>query len=261
MAGPHGCRNRPAAQFDNRGWQFQTTDVDNCAPRVLNPAFPPPPLRSPFQPSEHLVRAPLCRGNGRGMACLRWACRRLFGPSRFLQKEWAGDVPLRPSAYMGRPRKGGRRWHETGDTSGVTAAPPLRIHPAPDPGRDGPASRHPSGRPGGGGWALPRPSRPLTDDGKVATAVRETGNMFATALEAIRQAPLKGVPMAEFFDQCWFLARVTTLPLIFAVDPLRDGDRPRGRVAPRNRSAHNPNSAPPWCWPWCVSRHQLPRRF
>ena len=31
--------------------------------------------------------------------------------------------------------------------------------------------------------------------------------MFATASEALRQAPLKGVPIAEFFDQCWFLAR------------------------------------------------------
>ncbi len=78
----------------------------------------------------------------------------------------------------------------------------------------------PSGRPGAGGaGVLTRPSRPLTDDGKIATAVRETGNMFATALEAIRQAPLKGVPMAEFFDQCWFLARVTTLPLILLSIP------------------------------------------
>jgi len=61
---------------------------------------------------------------------------------------------------------------------------------------------------------LARPSRPLTDDGKVATAVRETGNMFATAFETLRQAQLKGVPVTDFFGQCWFLARVTTLPLI-----------------------------------------------
>ncbi|HTY96509.1 MAG TPA: ABC transporter permease [Solirubrobacteraceae bacterium] len=80
----------------------------------------------------------------------------------------------------------------------------------------------PSGRPAagaGGVGVLPRPSRPLSDDGKVATAIRETGNMFATALEALRQAPLKGVPVAEFFDQCWFLARVTTLPLILLSIP------------------------------------------
>ena len=43
--------------------------------------------------------------------------------------------------------------------------------------------------------------------------------MFATASEALRQAPLKGVPIAEFFDQCWFLARVTTLPLILLSIP------------------------------------------
>ncbi len=76
----------------------------------------------------------------------------------------------------------------------------------------------PSGRPAATG-VLPRPSRPVTDDGKVATAVRETGNMFATAFEALRQAPLKGVPVSEFFDQCWFLARVTTLPLILLSIP------------------------------------------
>jgi phospholipid/cholesterol/gamma-HCH transport system permease protein len=76
----------------------------------------------------------------------------------------------------------------------------------------------PSGRPTTAA-VLPRPSRPLTDDGKFATAVRETGNMFATAFEALRQAPLKGVPVSEFFDQCWFLARVTTLPLILLSIP------------------------------------------
>ena len=43
--------------------------------------------------------------------------------------------------------------------------------------------------------------------------------MFATAFEALRQAPLKGVQVAEFFDQCWFLARVTTLPLVLLSIP------------------------------------------
>ena len=55
----------------------------------------------------------------------------------------------------------------------------------------------PSGRPARRRRAPPGPSRPLTDDGKVATAVRETGNMFATAFEALRQAPLKGVPVGR----------------------------------------------------------------
>ncbi len=75
----------------------------------------------------------------------------------------------------------------------------------------------PSGRPGAMD-VVPRPGRPATD-GKIASAIRETGNMFATACEALRQAPLKGVPVSEFFDQCWFLARVTTLPLILLSIP------------------------------------------
>ena len=129
-----------------------------------------------------------------------------------------GGAGARPSTCMRRPRKGGRRWLKrvTGQAS----------HPSRPPGTDATLSRAemarrlgtPSGRPGRSGRA-PRPSRPLTDDGKIATAVRETGNMFATAFEALRQAPLKGVPVSEFFDQCWFLARVTTLPLILLSIP------------------------------------------
>jgi len=65
----------------------------------------------------------------------------------------------------------------------------------------------------------PRTPRAPGDDGKIATAVRETGNMFATALEALRQGCIKGFPATEFFDQCWFLARVTTLPLILLSIP------------------------------------------
>ena len=76
----------------------------------------------------------------------------------------------------------------------------------------------PSGRSDAAG-VLPRPSRPLTDDGKVSTAVRETGNMFAIGVRGAAAGPLKGVPVAEFFDQCWFLARVTTLPLILLSIP------------------------------------------
>jgi len=59
---------------------------------------------------------------------------------------------------------------------------------------------------------LQRPSRPLTDDGKLATAVRETGNMFAPRSRRSARHPLKGVPVAEFFDQCWFkISDVTVL--------------------------------------------------
>jgi phospholipid/cholesterol/gamma-HCH transport system permease protein len=70
------------------------------------------------------------------------------------------------------------------------------------------------GLPGGG-----RGARADREDGKIAAAVRETGNMFATALEALRQLFVKGFPLTEFFDQCWFLARVTTLPLILLSIP------------------------------------------
>ena len=43
--------------------------------------------------------------------------------------------------------------------------------------------------------------------------------MFAIALEAIRPSNLRRFPVAEFFEQCWFLARVTTLPLILISIP------------------------------------------
>jgi phospholipid/cholesterol/gamma-HCH transport system permease protein len=59
----------------------------------------------------------------------------------------------------------------------------------------------------------------LRPEGKVASALRETGNMFSVSLEALRQLPLRGLPVSEFFDQCWFLARVTTLPLILVSIP------------------------------------------
>jgi len=49
--------------------------------------------------------------------------------------------------------------------------------------------------------------------------VQETGNMFSIGLDALRQLPRRGLPVAEFFDQCWFLARVTTLPLILVSIP------------------------------------------
>jgi phospholipid/cholesterol/gamma-HCH transport system permease protein len=66
------------------------------------------------------------------------------------------------------------------------------------------------------------PRRPLDQprpDGKVMAGVRETGRMFAVALEAMRQLFRRGLPVTEFFDQCWFLARVTTLPLILVSIP------------------------------------------
>jgi len=43
--------------------------------------------------------------------------------------------------------------------------------------------------------------------------------MFAIGLDALRQLFRRGLPVGEFFDQCWFLARVTTLPLILVSIP------------------------------------------
>ena len=54
---------------------------------------------------------------------------------------------------------------------------------------------------------------------KAGNALRETGNMFALALEALRQFSPRTFPYREFVDQCWFLARVTTLPLILVSIP------------------------------------------
>src|SRR5579863_8703761 len=64
-----------------------------------------------------------------------------------------------------------------------------------------------------------RPIVPARPDGKVAAGLRETGKMFAVALEAMRLLFRRGLPMGEFLDQCWFLARVTTLPLILVSIP------------------------------------------
>ncbi len=54
---------------------------------------------------------------------------------------------------------------------------------------------------------------------KVQGLLREVGAMFAIALEAIRLLFRRGLPVAEFIDQSWFLARVTTLPLILISVP------------------------------------------
>ncbi len=56
-------------------------------------------------------------------------------------------------------------------------------------------------------------------NGKVLSGVRETGRMVSLALESLRQLAVKGLPVGEFLDQCWFLARVTTVPLILVSIP------------------------------------------
>ncbi len=55
--------------------------------------------------------------------------------------------------------------------------------------------------------------------GKVHGGLREVGAMFAVSLEALRLLFRRGLPFREFVDQCWFLAKVTTLPLILVSIP------------------------------------------
>jgi len=49
--------------------------------------------------------------------------------------------------------------------------------------------------------------------------VRETGTMTATGLDASRKIFSRPWPLAEFLDQLWFLAKVTTLPVILISIP------------------------------------------
>jgi phospholipid/cholesterol/gamma-HCH transport system permease protein len=53
---------------------------------------------------------------------------------------------------------------------------------------------------------------------KLGNLLREIGTMFSVALESLRLLR-RGLPIGEFLDQCWFLARVTTLPLILVSIP------------------------------------------
>lgn len=59
----------------------------------------------------------------------------------------------------------------------------------------------------------------VTAGAKVAGLVRETGAMAAVSLEAMRRIFNRPFPLQEFVDQCWFLAKVTTLPVILISIP------------------------------------------
>ena len=54
---------------------------------------------------------------------------------------------------------------------------------------------------------------------KVQTLFRETGSMASVGLEAVRKVFSRPWPVAEFLDQCWFIAKVTTVPVILISIP------------------------------------------
>ena len=54
---------------------------------------------------------------------------------------------------------------------------------------------------------------------KPQTLFRETGNMFAVALEGLRKSYAVREWWKEFVDQCWFIAKVTSLPVILISIP------------------------------------------
>jgi phospholipid/cholesterol/gamma-HCH transport system permease protein len=54
---------------------------------------------------------------------------------------------------------------------------------------------------------------------RAAGLVRETGTMTAVGLDASRKVISRPWPLAEFLDQLWFLAKVTTLPVILISIP------------------------------------------
>src|SRR3954464_817847 len=54
---------------------------------------------------------------------------------------------------------------------------------------------------------------------KPAFVVRETGNLFAVTLDGIREIPKIRVWWQEYLRQCWFIAKVTSIPVILISIP------------------------------------------
>src|SRR5688572_25677804 len=54
---------------------------------------------------------------------------------------------------------------------------------------------------------------------KPRTLVRETGVMFAIALEGLRRTPFVRDWWREYLSQCWFIAKVTSLPSVLIAIP------------------------------------------
>src|SRR5437870_1316750 len=54
---------------------------------------------------------------------------------------------------------------------------------------------------------------------KVDAVVRETGNMFAVALEGLRKTHRVQDWWPEYLHQCWFIAKVTSIPVMLVSIP------------------------------------------
>ena len=54
---------------------------------------------------------------------------------------------------------------------------------------------------------------------KPVTLLRETGNMFAIALEALRRTFRPREWYKEYLEQCWFIAKVTSIPVVLISIP------------------------------------------
>ncbi len=55
--------------------------------------------------------------------------------------------------------------------------------------------------------------------GRVRRLFDETGRMFALSFEAVRLIPKRPFPYGEFIEQCWFLVKVSTLPVVLVSIP------------------------------------------
>src|SRR3954467_12467646 len=54
---------------------------------------------------------------------------------------------------------------------------------------------------------------------KPAFVVRETGNLFAVTLDGIRDIPKVRIWWQEYLRQCWFIAKVTSIPVMLISIP------------------------------------------
>lgn len=54
---------------------------------------------------------------------------------------------------------------------------------------------------------------------KPQSALREAGNMFAVALEGLRGTWRVGDWWKEYLDQCWFIAKVCSIPVVLVSIP------------------------------------------